>query len=183
MCDFVGRYPSTADKFLSDNAFARKLWTGLLKDLRYDKNGFWIIVDRLVRNNIVPTNEKDDFDRLLFDSVGKSFPSEKRELLEQTKYFDILRRRLFDLSEYEYPNGINQANNNSNAFVKYINVFGLDKDSVVCINHIFSFASYGQFFDAIRNIMKNDDVLSFYQGIVAEHGYSDYTEVFISTNE
>lgn len=183
VCDFVGRYPSTADKFLSDNAFARKLWTGLLKDLRYDKNGFWIIVDRLVKNNIVPTNEKDDFDRLLFDSVGKSFPSEKRELLEQTKYFDILRRRLFDLSEYEYPNGINQANNNSNAFVKYINVFGLDKDSVVCINHIFSFASYGQFFDAIRNIMKNDDVLSSYQGIVAEHSYSDYTEVFISTNE
>lgn len=183
VCDFVGRYPSTADKFLSNDAFARKLWTGLIKDLRYDRDGFWIMIDRIVSNNIVPSNEKDDFNKLLFASIGKCFPEEKLNLLERINYFEILRKHLFDSSKYEYPNGINHANSNCNAFVHYINVFGLDKDSVMCINHIFSFASYGPFFDAIKNIMKKDEMLSTYQKIVNEQGWNDYAESFKSTNE
>lgn len=182
VCDFVGRYPSTADKFLSINAFARRLWTGLLKDCCYDRDGFWILVDRIVRNNVVPANEKEDFNKLLFDSVGKSFPEEKRELLEQTNYFEILRRRLFDTSQYEYPNGIAQANSNCYAFVHYINVFGLDEESVMCINQIFSFATFGPFFDAICSFMKKDEMLSSYQRIVSEHSWSDYTEKFNSNS-
>lgn len=180
VCDFVGRYPSTADKFLSINAFARRLWTGLLKDCCYDRDGFWILVDRIVRNNVVPANEKDDFNKLLFDSVGKSFPEEKRELLEQTNYFEILRRRLFDTSQYEYPNGIARANSNCNAFVHYINVFGLNEESVMSINHIFAFATFGPFVDAICRMMKKDQMLSIYQKIVSEQGWSDYTERFSS---
>lgn len=180
VCDFVGRYPSTADKFLSNNAFARKLWTGLLKDCRYDRDGFWVFVDRIIRNKIVPVSEEIDFNKLLFSSVGKSFPEEKKELLGQTKYFEILRKRLFDTEEYEYPNGINQANSNCNAFVNYINIFGLDKESVICINHIFSFATFGPFFDAICRMMKNDEKLSEYQKIAAENNLNDYTERFSS---
>lgn len=182
VCDFVGRYPSTADKFLSINAFARRLWTGLLKDCCYDRDGFWILVDRIVRNNVVPANEKDDFNKLLFDSVGKSFPEEKRELLEQTNYFEILRKRLFDTSQYEYPNGIAQANSNCNAFVHYINVFGLNEESVMSINHIFAFATFGPFVDAICRMMKKDQMLSIYQKIVSEQGWSDYTEKFNSNS-
>lgn len=182
VCDFVGRYPATADKFLSINAFARRLWTGLLKECRYDRDGFWILVDRIVRNNVVPANEKGDFNKLLFDSVGKSFPEEKRELLEQTNYFEILRRRLFDTSQYEYPNGIAQANSNCYAFVHYINAFGLDEESVMCINQIFSFATFGPFFDAICSFMKKDEMLCSYQRIVSEHSWSDYTEKFNSNS-
>ena len=183
VCDFVGRYPSTADKFLANNAFARKLWTGLLKDCSYDRDGFWVFVDRIVRNNIVPVSEEVDFNKLLFSSVGKTFPEEKKELLGQTKYFEILRKRLFDTAEYEYPSGIIQANSNYYAFVHYINVFGLDEDSVKCINLIFSFATFGSFVDAIRNIMKKGDMLSSYQRIVTEHSWNDYTESFILTNK
>lgn len=182
VCDFVGRYPSTADKFLSNNAFARRLWTGLLKDCRHDTDGFWIFVDRIVRNNVVPQNEKDDFYKLLFDSVGKLFPEEKRDLLEQTSYFEILKRRLFDTSQYAYPNGIDQANSNCYAFVHYIIVFGLDEESVMCINQIFSFATFGPFFDAICSFMKKDEMLSSYQRIVSEHSWSDYTEKFNSNS-
>ena len=180
VCDFVGRYPSTADKFLSNNAFARRLWTGLLKDCRHDTDGFWIFVDRIVRNNVVLQNEKDDFYKLLFDSVGKSFPEEKRDLLEQTSYFEILRKRLFNTSQYEYPNGITQANSNCYAFVHYINVFGLDEESVMCINQIFSFATFGPFVDAICKMMKNDEKLSDYQNIASENNLNDYTERFSS---
>lgn len=178
ICDFVGRYPSTADKFLSKNAFARKLWTGLLKDCRYDTDGFWVLVDRIVRNNIVPANEKDDFNKLLFSSVGKYFPEKKKELLKQTNYFEILRKSLFDTTEYQYPNGINRANSNCNAFLHYIDVFGLDQDSVKCINNIFSFATFGPFVDAICSMMKKDEMLSTYQNIVTEQGWNDYTEKF-----
>lgn len=180
ICDFVGRYPSTTDIFLSDSAFTRKLWTGLLKDCHYDTDGFWVLVDKIVRNDIVPPNEKDDFNKLLFSSVGKYFPKEKKELLEQTNYFEILRKRLFDTSEYQCPNGINNANSNCTAFVHYINVFGLDEKSVACINHIFSFATFGPFVNAICSFMKKDDMLSSYQRIVSEHSWSDYTEKFNS---
>lgn len=178
VCDFVGRYPSTADKFLANHAFARKLWTGLLKDCKYDIDGFWVFVDRIVKNNIVPVSEEVDFNKLLFSSVGKSFPEEKKELLGQTKYFEILRKRLFDTAEYEYPNGINQANSNCYAFVHYIDIFGLDEESVKCINLIFSFATFGPFVDAICRMMKNDEKLSKYQKIASENNLNDYTERF-----
>ena len=112
--------------------------------------------------------------------MGKSFPEEKRDLLEQTSYFEILRKRLFNTSQYEYPNGITQANSNCYAFVHYINVFGLDEESVMCINQIFSFATFGPFVDAICKMMKNDEKLSDYQNIASENNLNDYTERFSS---
>ena len=181
VCDFVGRYPSTADMFLAESGFARKLWTGLLEDCKYDHEGFWTLLERIIVNGLVPEKEKADFDNLIFKSVGTHFPKEKVDILCQTGYFEKLKKRLFDSSNYDYPNGIVYANSIVIPFVNYINTFGLDKDSVACINQVFSFATFGQFHDAICNMMKKHERLSEYQQIAAENDLNDCSDKFTDT--
>ena len=181
VCDFIGRYPSTADMFLSDTSFARRLWTVLLKECRYNYDGFWTLLERIIVNEIVPANEKTDFDKIVYENVGKQFPKEKVEILRKTDYFAILRKKLFDSSDYDAPGGITHANIIVAAFTNYINVFGLDVESVSCINKIFSFATFGPFFEAICRIMKKEECLSEYQKIVTENGLSDCSDKFNNT--
>lgn len=178
VCCFVGRYPSTADEFLADTAFSRLLWTGLIDTCEYDNNGFWNLTEKIIRNSLVPEAEKSDFDKLLYKSVGKSFPYEKEELLKLTGYFGELRKYLFTSNDYTYPSGINHANAVSNYFRHYIAKLGLDESSVSCINAIFSFATYGSFFDVICNYMRKEENLQKYREIVAEKGWADYSEKF-----
>lgn len=178
VCDFVGRYPAIADIFLADTALARKLWTGLLKNCRYDEKGFWILLDKIITNNMVPDGEKEDFDKMVFDSVGKSFPDEHRALLEQTTYFDRLKNALFLETNYLPPNGIYYANSIAIPFCHYIRIFGLDEHSVACINLIFSFASFGDFYDRVRQMMNDAEILSQYQTIVNDKSWDDYSVKF-----
>ncbi len=177
-CEFVGRYPSTTDKFLSDGAFARKLWTGLLKECDYDNIGLWNLLEKIVINDMVPDAEKPDFDNLLFSILGKYFPEEKIDILNKTNYFSKLEKSLFDANNYKNSNGINYANSVAGAFKHYINEFGLSVESVICINVIFSFATYGPFYSAIRTLMKQDDTLLDYQKIVQENNLGDFSEKF-----
>ena len=92
-----------------------------------------------------------------------------------------MKKRLFDSSNYDYPNGIVYANSIVIPFVNYINTFGLDKDSVACINQVFSFATFGQFHDAICNMMKKHERLSEYQQIAAENDLNDCSDKFTDT--
>lgn len=66
------------------------------------------------------------------------------------------------------------------AFRHYIDVFGLDENSVACINRIFSFASYGPFYNSMLQLMGDAEMLSEYQRIVTEKEWDNYTEKFIS---
>lgn len=179
VCDFVGRYPATADKFLSDSAFARKLWTGLLKECRYDQEGFWALLDRIITRRMVPVSEQADFDKLVYSSVGKSFPTDKVPLLQQTGYFDKLKKSLFTLTDYCAPGGITHANTVEIPFVHYVSIFGLEKESVLCINQIFSFATYGSFYNSICRMMKKEERLSEYKQIVSDENLTDYSARFV----
>ena len=179
VCELVGHYPSTADKFLSDGAFARKLWTGLLKECRQDHEGFWILLERIIINHMVPISEQADFDKMVFSSVGKNFPEDKVALLQQTRYFEKLRKSIFTLDDYSVSSGIVHANSVVISFVNYVNVFGLEKESVLCINQIFSFATFGPFYDAIRRMMKKEGRLSEYKQIVSDENLTDYSAKFV----
>ena len=77
-------------------------------------------------------------------------------------------------------NGINFANANCHQFVKFIKVCGLDKDSVRCINQIFSFATFGMFYDEIKKLMKQEDYLEQYESIVTENSMDNYKSEFVS---
>lgn len=76
--------------------------------------------------------------------------------------------------------GINFANANCHQFVKFIKVCGLDKDSVRCINQIFSFATFGMFYDEIKKLMKQEDYLEQYESIVTENSMENYKSEFVS---
>lgn len=127
-CSFVGRYPSTVDEFLSDEAFARKLWTGVLFNCKYNESGFWNLLEKIILRNMVPDVEKEDFNNSLFKRIGKNIPSERKKILEKTDYFSRLREVLLSVLNYEYSDGINFANANCHQFVKFIKVCGLDMD-------------------------------------------------------
>lgn len=89
-CSFVGRYPSTVDEFLSDEAFARKLWTGVLFNCKYNESGFWNLLEKIILRNMVPDVEKEDFNESLFKRIGKNIPSEHKKTLEKTDYSPYL---------------------------------------------------------------------------------------------
>lgn len=59
-------------------------------------------------------------------------------------------------------------------------VCGLDKDSVRCINQIFSFATFGMFYDEIKKLMKQEDYLEQYESIVTENSMDNYKSEFVS---
>lgn len=178
LCDFAKRYPSTIDMFLSDMSFARKLWTVLLPKNNYPREGFWNIIERLIVNRSVPISEQNDFDNNLYKCVGLSYPKERIEILKLTGYFKIVDNYLFEPSKYDYPNGINHANSISAQFVAYIHDFGLSKESVECINHIFSFATYGNFYNAVCEMMKKQELLVGYQRIVKDNNLLDMSNKF-----
>lgn len=180
ICSFVGRYPSTADEFLSDEAFARKLWTRVLFNCKYNESGFWNLLEKIILRNMVPDVEKKDFNKSLFKRIGKNIPSEHKKILEKTDYFSKLREVLLSVFNYKHSDGINFANANCHQFVKFIKVCGLDKDSVRCINQIFSFATFGMFYDEIKKLMKQEDYLEQYESIVTENSMENYKSEFVS---
>ena len=101
-------------------------------------------------------------------------------VLYKTDYFSKLREVLLSVFNYEYSDGINFANANCHQFVKFIKVCGLDKDSVRCINQIFSFATFGMFYDEIKKLMKQEDYLEQYESIVTENSMENYKSEFVS---
>lgn len=182
LMEFITLYPSVAAEVLADASYARKLWTGLL--FTYQQNdGYWNVLTKIIEGNMVPDDEKEDFYKALYKHIGKSYPSEKVDILKKTDYFVRLRRSLFTDSDYGYPNGIDHANSVSNHFVGYIEKFGLEKEACSCINTIFSFATFGPFYNKICDLMKKDEILNRYKTIVADNGMPDFSEQFSTEEE
>lgn len=176
VCDFVGRYPSTADMFLHDNAFARVLWTGLLVECISDENGFWILLDKIIRRNLIPGPEKLDFDESLLSHIGYIFPKEHKELLQNTTYFELLKNKLFDIEVYrEKPSGITRANKDAEAIAQYIEEFGMDTQVVECIDHLLEFTSYGTFYNRIKKLADNIELMDEYQKLSEDCPLVDLT--------
>lgn len=175
---FIARYPGCISKFLSDELFCRKLWTGFLTQCEYSKDGQWIILEEIINGKYVPDDEMDVFSKTIFKVIGQVFPKDKKSVLEKTHYFDILRKSLFDTSNYGYPNGVPRATSNAQAFFNYIDAYGLDIEVVTCINYILSFLTHGEFWDRIKKNFEKESFLNVYKTIVNENELKDYSVVF-----
>ena len=158
--------------------------TGVMQQIEdyYDRTitPFWNLLEKIILRNMVPDVEKKDFNKSLFKRIGKNIPSEHKKILEKTDYFSKLREVLLSVFNYKHSDGINFANANCHQFVKFIKVCGLDKDSVRCINQIFSFATFGMFYDEIKKLMKQEDYLEQYESIVTENSMENYKSEFVS---
>jgi len=178
---FITRYPHTADLFMSDERFLRKLWKEVIfKDWRSWQQGTWIIINKIIEKNCIPEIEKNDFYNGLYKFVGKSYPSEeyKIEVLKKTDYFRRLKKDLFSPDEYDYPNTFTNANNNAGYISKYLNKFGLDRESVSTLNTIIGKMEYGVFMDTIKNYLKKENNWEVFRHIVEENGIIDNTIKF-----
>ena len=178
--DFVAKYPQTVNELLSDDSFARKMWTGEMFKTPSHEDGIWRLLEFIIHADLVPDDEKEEFNKKLYKYQGQSYSKNEIELLKNTKYFEYLSKDLFNISKFSgFESGIYYANEVAFRFVKYINDFGLNLEAVKCINCIFSFATYGLFVSEIREWMKKEDHISKYQKIVNENGLNDYSSKFI----
>lgn len=178
--DFVANYPQTVNELLSDDSFARKMWTGEMFKKPSHEDGIWRILEVIIHNDLIPDDEKEDFNKRLYKYQGQFYSKNEIELLKMTKYFEYLSKDLFNISSYSgYESGIYYANEVAFRFVKYINDFGLNLDAVKCINCIFNFATYGAFVEQIRDWMKKDSHINEYQKIVKDNELKDFSTKFL----
>lgn len=176
---FIERYPHTVDLFLSDSQFSRKLWNEIIFDeWEYWYDGTWIMIDKILDNNIIPEKEKDNFNKRLFEYVGSTFPEGKAEILEKTDYFDRLKSNLFNRNQYTFPNTFSLANSNAISIIKYITKFGLDLETVSTINYLIGQSQFGYFLDSIHGYLQDDDNWSVFRRILEENDITDYTTKF-----
>lgn len=174
--DFLSRYPSIADLFIEDITFTRQLWKKIIFEKWSKKQkGTWIILGKLLDKDVIPDDEKEEFYKELFKFVGKSFPDESNKIaiLEKTDYFQRLKKVLFDKETYEYPNTFFYANENVYSIVKYLNKYGMDKDSVIIINEIIGKMSYGDFVDSIHAYLLKENNWDKFREILENEGVAD----------
>ena len=182
--DFIDRYESSIDEFMYDPAVVRKIWTDEIICNGFWNDGAWRILERLLNGNMIPEEEKKSFYLRLYKSVSKNFPEERIELLKKTDYFERFKKSYINHENYTYTSGgINAANAYDQLFFRYVKEFGLDTESVKSINEIFSFATYGSFYDSTISLMKNDKYLQQYKQICKDNGISDISDKFTNKGE
>lgn len=174
LCEFAERYPSTVSKFLSDPKFVRPFWTDRIKKYKSDREGVMLFIEKLIDRNKIASADMPVFSKNVYECLGFDFPEDKVELLKKTDYFELLKDRLLGLSHFDYPDGINFANRNVKYIIRYIKYFDMDLKAVKCINKVFSFASFGEFYDKIKDLMEQSEFYEKYKAIVDENGKTDY---------
>lgn len=173
---FITRYPHTSDLFMNDPHFLRKLWKEVIFD-EWDKrqNGTWIILNRILDSAVIPETEIDDFNKRFYRFVGISYQEDRLNILEKTDYFDRLRRALFEKDLYQFPFTFERANANAAYIVKYLNKFGLDKETVSTINYIIGQMGYGIFIETIHSYLQKDSNWDEFRRILQENTIKDNT--------
>lgn len=176
---FITRYPHTADLFMDDNHFVRKLWKSVIFNTwQNTQEGTWIIIEKILDNNVIPETEKNDFYESFYEFVGESYPMDKVEILKKTDYFDRLKATLFDPDVYSYPNTFTNANKNVFNIVRYWNTFAMDEETVNTINGIIRQMEYGHFMDIIHNYLQKNNNWDEFRRILKEQDITDYTTKF-----
>ncbi|MBQ6945517.1 MAG: hypothetical protein IJN43_14535 [Ruminococcus sp.] len=174
--DFITAYPQTSDLFMTNPQFVRKLWKEIIfKEWSKSKKGTWIILGKVINNNLVPESELDDFHKCLYKFIGKSFDTESVEILKKTDYFTRLKKDLFSEEVYDYPTYIT-ANNNINHIIRYFNIFGLEQDTVCIVNNIIRMMDYGSFIDKIKIFLNTDDNWKQFRKLIKLANKEDYTK-------
>lgn len=181
LCTFIAKFPQTLLEFVGEEKYVRKICVEKLWIQWDEEKSFWDIIEKMLENNSIPDNLKDEFSLKLYNYLNTSYPDEKAELLFRAGYFNLLaEKKLFRYSNYEYPNGMDFANFHIKQFLDCIKYVGLTKDAIVCINTIFKFATFGDFFAGIVDFMQSSENVETYKRVSSENGFLvDYSEKFI----
>lgn len=187
--EFVQAFPSTINELMNDKSFARLIWTEKIFEANAWNEGPWKIIKHLLvrslkedgsNNSIIPKDEFEDFIKNLYKWSNGRAHDDIIELLKATNFYTIMKKDLF-MYDYlwDYPNGINHANFYADRIAYYIKTVGLDEDIVRRINLIYSFATYGEFYNRINCLMqKYPEIMDKYIEIVKELNITDYSPEF-----
>lgn len=174
---FVYYYPSAAAELLKDESIARSIWMDKVFSEEGWSFGRQILIKEIINTSCVPDDEQERFYARLFDYIGMSYPESMVKVLVKTDYFERLRKKM--LVPEKYRHGYKFANSCADSFVKMITDEGLDDVSVRCINNLFSTASFGRFYDEIKEWMNaTPNAIICYKKIVDDNGLEDYSDKF-----
>ena len=170
--NFIDAYPDKLIEILrtSNETFIRKFWNQdvekMIGSWQY-KNG-WIIAERLLKNDIIPADEKERFFNLLLDT--KRVPSDDCvEYFKSIGYLVLIKDKVFKQSNnFSAPYGIDYANSNWST-IKFL-VCNLDLDEIMVkqLNQALKASSYGTFYEGMLRILKdNSDILNRYKKVIS----------------
>ncbi|WP_181347389.1 hypothetical protein [Thalassobacillus sp. CUG 92003] len=161
---YIVVFEDKLNEISSDDSFIREFWKDeIWKLFIWQDTDGWKMVKRLVDNQIIPTNEVDDFIKTLFKKTKtKSIPEDFIiEFLKDTEYFNLLRKFLFGERKMSTPpNGIDFANRRWKLIRFYLFHMPLDALIVSELNSAFLASSYGTFNRQMTELFKQDEDFS-----------------------
>lgn len=167
---FIVVFPSKLYEISSDDKFIREFWsTEIWKLFKWGNIDGWNILKILLDNKIIPTNEINDFVKVLYKEVKKNPPEFMIDFLKGTKYFNLLKADLFGSKRLSKPYGIEFANQHWNRIRFYLKHVELDQVVVSELNSAYLASSYGEFNRKMTELLETDETFSQkYKGILQD---------------
>lgn len=167
--DFIKYYPEQLSICLSDENFARLIWTGWISDmlekvwidLEYfletgDKHIGWICVRKLLEEKIIPEKEIDYFLLLVWSSTYRcAVPYNMVEFMNNYGYFKIMRDALFNKDTYRVANFMNKINFQWPVMKCIIVKLGINEEELLLLDELYKKIPYGEFHDGISDLLTN----------------------------
>lgn len=158
---FIVVFPSKLYEISSDDKFIREFWSSeIWKLFKWGNIDGWNILKVLLDNKIIPTNEIDDFVKILYEKVKKNPPEFMIDFLKSTKYFNMLKASLFGSKRLSKPYGIEFANQHWNRIRFYLKHMELDQVVVSELNSAYLASSYGEFNREMTKLLETDETFS-----------------------
>lgn len=166
---FILMQPTLLKEFLNEDELLWKLINEndltQLFEFNYNNDNLWIVITELLQLDILkPTeniNKKNEIFRALEYVYGRReiIPTEsQRKILIESGFLNFLEEYIFRSSYFDYPDGINYANDKYRVIKFYLeNKENVNKDIIKNIKKIYDKVYFGSFCDMMTNVIDNNE--------------------------
>lgn len=158
---FINLYPDKLMEILlnSSSEFKREFWSyRIFKMDSYYYPNRWEILKKVLENNIIPSDELNNFITKLAIEYMVVPPKDYLEFFKSIGYLDELKRMYFgSYNKFDYPNGIYYADKNWSKIRELIINIDLDYEIVSQLNRVFVPITYGIYYNGMRDLLKDNE--------------------------
>ncbi|MDU1005454.1 hypothetical protein AB2T63_13195 [Clostridium butyricum] len=163
---FIDAYPDKLIDILSESSeeFKREFWNeAIFKMFPWGYSNEWDILENVLKNNIIPSDEIDEYIKKLASKAGIP-PENKVDFFKSINYVSEIRRKIYgNKINFDAPYGIEYANSNWNRIRFLLLNTDIDYEMVSQLNKAFVASSYGTFHDGLLKLLENNhDICSKY---------------------